>query len=397
MNGLQEKSKTRAPHASIAHAASSDLLVFADDWGRHPSSAQHLIRNLLPAHQVTWVNTIGTRPPRFDWKTISRGLEKIKEWRSPPSNPNPASGPAPHILAPRMWPWFRRPWDRRLNRHLLTRALNAHLVRRNRPTTAITTLPIVADLIGTLQVDRWVYYCVDDFAAWPGLDAEPLRRMERDLIARADRVIAVSASLRDRMSQLRGEEIPLLTHGVDLGHWQSESAASDLLSGCDSPRILFWGLIDRRLDLALLQRLNEGLGQGSIILVGPEDNPDPTLATLSHVNRLPAVSFNELPALAREADVLIMPYADLPVTRMMQPLKLLEYLASPKPVVARNLPAVEPWADCLDAVSDPTIFAQRVLERLRTGLPASQGTARARLATESWAAKARQFESLVLS
>ena len=24
------------------------LLVFADDWGRHPSSCQHLVRELLP-------------------------------------------------------------------------------------------------------------------------------------------------------------------------------------------------------------------------------------------------------------------------------------------------------------------------------------------------------------
>ena len=30
------------------------LVVFSDDWGRHPSSAQHLIRQLLPRYQVDW-------------------------------------------------------------------------------------------------------------------------------------------------------------------------------------------------------------------------------------------------------------------------------------------------------------------------------------------------------
>ena len=55
-----------------------------------------------------------------------------------------------------------------------------------------------------------------------------------------------------------------------------------------------------------------------------------------------------------------MPYADLPVTRAMQPLKLKEYLATGKPVVVRDLPATEPWADCLDVAETPEAFAAAV-------------------------------------
>src|SRR5262245_8337679 len=40
------------------------LLVFSDDWGRHPSSCQHLIRRLRQDFPVLWVNTIGTRQPK---------------------------------------------------------------------------------------------------------------------------------------------------------------------------------------------------------------------------------------------------------------------------------------------------------------------------------------------
>ena len=49
------------------------LLVFADDWGRHPSSCQHLIRHMLDRQDVWWVNTIGMRTPRFDRATLTRG------------------------------------------------------------------------------------------------------------------------------------------------------------------------------------------------------------------------------------------------------------------------------------------------------------------------------------
>jgi len=51
------------------------VLVFADDWGRHPSSCQHLVGHLLDRYQVLWINTIGTRQPRLDFATLTRGLE----------------------------------------------------------------------------------------------------------------------------------------------------------------------------------------------------------------------------------------------------------------------------------------------------------------------------------
>ncbi len=56
------------------------LLVFSDDWGRHPSSCQHLVRNLLDRYPVLWVNTIGTRAPRLDVQTLKRVTEKLCQW-----------------------------------------------------------------------------------------------------------------------------------------------------------------------------------------------------------------------------------------------------------------------------------------------------------------------------
>jgi len=91
-----------------------------------------------------------------------------------------------------------------------------------------------------------------------------------------------------------------------------------------------------------------------------------------------------------------MPYVDSELTRAMQPLKLLEYLASGKPVVVRDLPAVKPWQDCLDVARSATEFRELVQLRLETGLPESQRIARQRLTSESWDAKASRFREFVL-
>ena len=76
------------------------LIVFSDDWGRHPSSCQHLIAKLLPHRHVTWVNTIGTRPPGLNWSTVTRGLGTVRQWLKRPTPPQP--------LPPRVQPRLRK-------------------------------------------------------------------------------------------------------------------------------------------------------------------------------------------------------------------------------------------------------------------------------------------------
>ena len=111
----------------------------------------------------------------------------------------------------------------------------------------------------------------------------------------------------------------------------------------------------------------------------------------------PVSLFSTLPALARAAATLIMPYADLPVTRAIQPLKLKEYLATGRPVVVRSLPATRPWADCLDLAEDAESFARLVVRRVEEGCSEDQTRARSRLQGENWETKAEQFRRLALA
>jgi glycosyltransferase involved in cell wall biosynthesis len=371
------------------------LLVFSDDWGRHPSSCPHLVRQLLGHYQVTWVNTIGTRPPRLNLATLARGAEKLRHWFRPaPAGPD---GPGPdRVLNPRMWPWFRPHLARRLNAALLARQLTPALAALP-GTAAVTTVPIVADLVGRLPVRHWVYYCVDDFSLWPGLDQRTLGRMEADLVAKADVLVAVSETLRDRLARM-GRDAHLLTHGVDLDFWANAGPGPvPELDGLERPLVVFWGVVDRRMDVELVRRVAAELPSGTVVLVGPEADPDPALAALPRVVRVPPVPYADLPRIAREAAVLIMPYADLPVTRAIQPLKMKEYLATGRPVVVRDLPATRPWADCLDLAGGAAAFAAAVRRRLAEGVPAEQARARDRLRQESWASKAREFERVALA
>jgi glycosyltransferase involved in cell wall biosynthesis len=407
MAPIADQTTPPAPAAPPPGSEAAQLLVFADDWGRHPSSCQHLVRKLLDRHRVLWVNTIGTRPPRLSREDLGKGTAKLRQWLGGRAAPHvlPANL---RVLNPLMYPGFRARWHRRLNAALVGRAVDRALGprRRGERRVAITTIAITADLVGRLDVDRWVYYCVDDFSVWPGLDGRVLDELDRALVRRVDRVVCVSETLRRRLGQL-GANALVLTHGIDLAHWRQVAAAADTgaaRSATDLPRwwpatarpiLLFWGVVDRRLDTACCRALAAQVG--TVVLVGPCQSPDPDLAATPRVCMPGPVPYQVLPTLAAAADVLVMPYADLPVTRAIQPLKLKEYLATGRPVVVRNLPATAPWGDAADVVNDAAGFVSVVRQRLEEGVSDAQRQARTRLDAETWDHKARTLEQVLLA
>lgn len=372
-------------------------LVFSDDWGRHPSSCQYLIQHLLDRVDVTWVNTIGMRPPRLDRATLDRVVGKIHGTVSPKprravGNPAPRE---PRVVSPWMWPWFKRAWDRSCNRWLLRKQLVDILSRGSRPSLAITTIPIVADLMDELPVDRWVYYCVDDFSLWPGLDQTAMAAMEDRVVRRADLLIAASDSLKDRLATM-GRKAELCTHGVDMATWQSSSLPRfDWPAPIQGPVALFWGVVDRRLDTTFLIHLAKKMPHLAIVLIGPTQQPDPTIKKLPNVHFLAPAPTCDLSAMAQASDCLIMPYVETSLTQAMQPLKLKEYLASGRPAVVRRLPSTEPWADACDVVGTAEDFVVAVQRCLQNGVTGEQRVARRALQSESWDCKAQDFHAMV--
>lgn len=372
-------------------ASAPRLVVFSDDFGRHPSSAQHIARCLVPRWQIDWVNTIGTRRPSLSARDLARAAGKLRDWFGGGGSHAAAEAPPPNGLtvhSPIHWPGFGLGLERRANAALLARGLRD--VLDPAPVAVIATAPIPADLAAARPDLVWLYYCVDDLSQWPGLDGPALARLELEFLRHVSGVIAVSDHLVARMAEL-GHDAELLTHGIELQHWAGVVRRKPPVAP-QRPCALFWGVADRRLDTALCLALAD---RCDLAFVGPIDDPDPRLLEHPAITCEGPLPYSALPGRAAMADVLVMPYADLPVTRAMQPLKLKEYLATGLPVVCSDLPANREWSTALDITSDPARFAELAELRARTVLAPDQATARKALANESWNAKAELFEDFI--
>src|SRR5690606_38771184 len=114
---------------------------------------------------------------------------------------------------------------------------------------------------------------------------------------------------------------------------QPQRAEHASLAGIPRPRIGYFGLIDERSDQELIAALAERMPDHSFVLAGPVATAVQRLAALRNVHFTGAIPYAELPALAHGLDVLFLPYGLNAFTRTLSPLKLLEYLATGKPVV----------------------------------------------------------------
>ena len=369
------------------------LIVFADDWGRHPSSAQHIGRELAESYRIDWIHTIGTRRPRASVADVRRSLGKLGEWARGPAaiavDRGDAPPPSVTLHAPLLAPTFGSRVGRRFNARRLTVLLRKLLNAGPPPDAVVTTIPLVADVARALPHLRWIYYCTDAMADWPGLDRASLEQMEGALLATVDEIVVTSEVLLRDLRERSHIEPRLLTHGVDLDAWHVERRVGTRSA---RPRALYWGHVDERVDVELCLGLAEDV---DLTFIGPHARAPSALLKHPHITFEDAVPQSNLCRRAVDADVLVLPYRSSAATKAMQPLKLKEYLATMLPVVSTDLPAVAPWRDALDVADSRVGFARAVLEAAQRGLSGDQRRARARLASESWRAKANEFAEIV--
>jgi glycosyltransferase involved in cell wall biosynthesis len=348
-----------------------DFVVVSDDWSGLPTSAIHLFRRLAGPNRVFWFNSIG-RFPRLTTGDAGKVLRTLGRWVRPGRRrPEPARNPAGvHVVSPVMVPWFK-PWVRRFNRRSLLRKYQ-QLCDEHQITDPIvvTTFPYAVDFLKAVPGATRVYYCVDEFLDYPGVNHADWAVMEEELLQTVDALIVTSRDLARKRQTL----CPLLhlPHGVDYDHFHEAVARPrpvPAMEGLARPVVGFFGLISPWVDLGILADLSESFPDVAFALIGRVEVDLAPLAGRPNVHRFGHVPYADLPAYARYFDVGLIPFVQNRLTRAVNPLKLMEYFALGLPVLATRLPELERTTGPLHLAETPAEFRAGLRAILR-GLPA---------------------------
>ena len=184
-----------------------------------------------------------------------------------------------------------------------------------------------------------VYDCMDELSAF--LFAPPaLKKYEQILLEKADIVFTGGNSLFLAKRGLH-RNIFSFPSSIDKDHFHS--ARTSLADPADQrkipfPRIGYYGVIDERLDISLLDQLSALRPDWQFILIGPVVKIDP--ASLPHrenLHYLGMKEYAELPSYLSGWDIAMMPFALNASTRFISPTKTPEYLAGGKPVISPSI------------------------------------------------------------
>ncbi len=368
------------------------IVWLGDDWGYQTSSAQQLAACLAESHRLLWVNSVGMRTPQLTWRDLQR------LWTKGVSTPGLTTRDEVTVASVRLLPLHQWRWARSVNR-LIARRATARWCRALKIDEALVvcSVPTAVDLVHALAPRRLIYYCMDDFATLPGVDWHMVEALEAEVIARAD-VVLVNSPAVGELARFAGRRVTAFPHGVEFQRFNAAAAGPDaevraLVHDLPRPILGFAGYLDQRIDIELLVKVAQQR-PGSLLLVGEVATSLEPLRALPNVLAVGYVPYTEVPRYLAACDVLLAPYVRNSTTAALQPLKILEYLATGAPVVATRLPALEPLASLVDLAPDHATFLRCVQDALAN--PNRQREARVRYAQEhSWENRAREFERLV--
>ncbi|PTU73129.1 glycosyltransferase family 1 protein [Pseudomonas mangrovi] len=196
--------------------------------------------------------------------------------------------------------------------------------------------PMALAFASHLRARLTVYDCMDELSAFRGAPAALIER-ERELLLRADLVFTGGYSLYEAKCELHSNAHPFPS-SVDVEHFAAARDAQPDPSdqaALGRPRLGFYGVIDERLDLALIDQVARLRPDWQLVLVGPVVKINPAeLPRRDNIHYLGAKPYDELPAYLAGWDVAIMPFAMNESTRFISPTKTPEYLAGGRPVVS---------------------------------------------------------------
>jgi glycosyltransferase involved in cell wall biosynthesis len=338
------------------------LFLSLTDWLDIQQRPQHLAQRLSQNYNIFY-----TRP-----RSLGEGWSFLKYADVSQLKPFINVNKNLFVYAPWTLPFERFSWIRRFNARLYRQGMMFHIKRQDyKPDLIWLTHPDQLEIMGQWGKIPLVYDCMDDF---PNFYEEPYRsrlaEREKVLLRRADAVMVSSPKLYDK-SRTLNRNVNLIPNGVDTAHfslaaYQGHEEPQELAS-LPRPIIGYYGSIAAWFDLEAVTYAAASHPEWSFVLIGPiRGVPKPSLPNVYMLGPRPYLT---LPQYLQCFDVALLPFKKHALIDSVDPVKIYEYMAGGKPIVASRLPTISQFKDLIYFYEDELEFVQAIqfcLETIRT-------------------------------
>ena len=195
-----------------------------------------------------------------------------------------------------------------------------------------------------------VYDCLDDQKGFAELYRLDAGRFEDELAKNCELLVASSIALYEEKRRLKPNTI-LINNACDYDLFGS-AGPSGLLGHLPHPIVGFFGAFGDWLDFEWIEETARRFPSWSFVYIGRQVFARPAaqkrwkeVTTAANIHVFPQADPRTLASYLTEFDVCTMPFQNIPITQAMNPVKVYEYLAAGKVVVAPDLPEMRPFAE----------------------------------------------------
>lgn len=245
------------------------------------------------------------------------------------------------------------------------------IMRESRSINVVAKIdhPFWAPLVDQLNVPV-IYDCMDEHTGFKetGSSAESL---ESKLLKTADLVLASSDKLFKKVSKAKPKNMLMLKNAGEYSHFKKSSGLQlnhtpiDI-RGLRTPILGYYGAVADWLDSNIVKQLALAFPEASIVIIGRIQSEQVAELAKQHSNIhcLGEKPYSQLPQYLAAFDVCLIPFKINRLIKATNPVKIYEYFASGKPVVATNIPELMEYSDLVYLADDSQSFIRSVRRAL---------------------------------
>jgi len=208
--------------------------------------------------------------------------------------------------------------------------------------------PMALPFTNHLQPQLVVYDCMDELSAFKFAPPQ-LTILEKQLFKKADVVFTGGQSIYESKKNAH-HNIYAFPSSIDKHHFGKARKIKedpDDQKHIPHPRFGFFGVIDERFDIDLIDSVAKAKPDWHFVLLGPIVKIDPaSLPKYDNIHYLGGKKYDELPNYIAGWDIAMVAFAMNESTRFISPTKTPEYLAAGKPVISTPIrDVVRPYGD----------------------------------------------------
>lgn len=226
---------------------------------------------------------------------------------------------------------------------------------------------------------------------------------EIEAVKNANLSLVTSRMLQKDLESLSGKKVAYFPNAADFDLFKTaygeQLPPPEDLKDIPRPLIGYTGNICHRLDYNLIESICKGNPDKSIVLVGPRNHQGHTNIDLDKIPNLfftGPKKIEQLPQYLAHFQLLILPFLCNEVTKSIYPLKINEYLASGKPIVATPFSEdIKSFYPLISLEKTPEKFNEAIEKEIETDSDKKAKSRYIEASNNTWKGRVKLFWELI--